>query len=149
MLKNVRKSKILLSFIAIILMFVLCGNLYSFATEENTTGNTVTITPITSGNVGNSTGNNSTNNTNTADNNTTTNSIIAPSNNTANNTNVASNANNTNNTANNTTVYNNTNSTSNSSGLPYTGTNSKAMLLIIVFAISAVYAYKKVSDYNV
>ena len=139
MLKNVKKGKILLSLIASILMVVLCGNLYSFATEENTSNTPVTITPTTSGNNTQSGTNNTANNTENRA------SIIATGNNTTNNTNIA----NTNNTANNASVYNNTSNTSNSTGLPYTGTNSKAMLLIVVFALSAVYAYKKVSDYNV
>ncbi len=144
MLKNVRKSKILLSLFAICLMMVLFGNLYSLATEDNTAGNNpVTITPTTNENVGQGA-----NNTNTSNNTGNKASIVATSgNNTANNTNVSSN--NTNNTANNNTSVYNTNNTSNSSHLPYTGTNSKGMLLIVVFAVSAVYAYKKVSDYNV
>lgn len=106
MLKNVRKSKFLVSLIAIILMIVLFGNIYSLATSDNGS-NTVTITATTDNTAG------------------------------------------ANNTTNNTSTYNNTNSTSNSSSLPYTGTNSKTILLVVVFAISAVYAYKKVSDYNV
>lgn len=141
MLKNVKKSKILLSLIAILLMVALCGNVYSLATE----GNTVTITATTDNT-------SASQNTNTKNTNTNTNSstnitpiVSSSGNNTANNT--------TNNTANNATnnasTYNNTNATSNSSGLPYTGTNSSAIVFIIVFALSAVYAYKKVSDYNV
>lgn len=145
MLKNVEKSKILLSFIAVVLMIVLFGNIYSLATEENAT-NTVTITATTD-----TTG--ATNTNNTSNTNTNTNSANLTANNVVNTPNVSASANNTtnnkvNNTANNTSTYNNTNSVSNSSNLPYTGTNSKAMLLIVVFAISAVYAYKKVSDYN-
>lgn len=137
MLKNVRKGKILLSLIASILMIVLFGNIVSLATEDNTAGNNpVTITPTTSGN-------NTTNNTNNTANQS---SIIAPSNNQVNN---VTNNTNTNNTMNNNTSVYNTNKTSNSSSLPYTGTNSKGMLLIVLFAVSAVYAYKKVSDYNV
>lgn len=143
MLKNVRKSKILLSLFAICLVMVLFGNLYSLATEDNTAGNNpVTITPTTNENVGQGA-----NNTNTGNNTANKASIVATSgNNTANNSSIS---NNTNNTANNNTSVYNTNNTSNSSHLPYTGTNSKAMLLIVVFALSAVYAYKKVSDYNV
>lgn len=142
MLKNVKKGKILLSLIVMILMMVLFGNIYSLATEDNTAGNNpVTITPTTTN------GNNTVNNTNT-NNTANQSSIIAPSNNAVNNANVGNNTN-TNNTANNNTSVYNTSNTSNSSSLPYTGTNSKAMLLIIVFAISSIYAYKKVSDYNV
>lgn len=134
MLKNVRKSKILLSLIAIILMIVLFGNVYSLATSDNGS-NTVTITATTD----NTSGTNNTTNTNNTNTNTNSNT----------NTNVAPISATANNTTNNTSTYNNTNSTSNSSSLPYTGTNSKTILLVVVFAISAVYAYKKVSDYNV
>lgn len=143
MLKNVGKSKILLSFIAIVLMIVLFGNIYSLATEENAT-NTVTITATTDTTGATNTNTNSTSNTNSANITANNANVSASANNTTNNT--ARNT--TNNTANNTSTYNNTNSVSNSSNLPYTGTSSKAILLIVVFAISAVYAYKKVSDYN-
>lgn len=144
MLKNVRKSKILLSLIAIILMVVLFGNVYALAADGNTS-NTVTITATTENTSA------GTNDTNT---NTNTNSVNISANTASNITTVTSSTNNTanntvNNTSNNTSTYNNTNSTSNSSSLPYTGTNSKTILLVVAFAISAVYAYKKVSDYNV
>lgn len=79
-----------------------------------------------------STGNNATNNaaTNNATNNTN------KANNTTNNTNKANNTNNS-------SVYNNTN-------LPKTGLASSLPIaaLVVVFGISAVYAYKKVSDYK-
>lgn len=136
MLKKVEKSKILLSFVAIALIFVLLGNVYSLATEN--TNNTVTITATTDTTGGNSNENtNSNTNTNTAN----ITSIVSSNTNTTDNT--------SNNTANNTSTYNNTNATTNSSSLPYTGTNSKTIVLVVLFAISAVYAYKKVSDYNI
>lgn len=80
-------------------------------------------------------------NTNKASNNTNTN-------NAANNTNKAANNTNTNNVANNTnksSVYNNTNS-----NLPKTGIEDSipVAMLVVVFGISAVYAYKKVNDYK-
>ena len=146
MLKNVGKSKILVSLIAIILMVVLFGNVYSLATEENTSNPvTITATTDTTGATNTNTNTSTNTNTNTNSQNITTNTanvanVSASANNTTNNT--------TNNTANNTSTYNNTNSVSNSSNLPYTGTNSKGIVLMIVFALSAVYAYKKVSDYN-
>ena len=69
-------------------------------------------------------------------------------NNAANNTNkAANNTNNANNVANNTnkSVYNNTNS-----NLPKTGIEDSipVAMLVVIFGISAVYAYKKVSDYK-
>ena len=126
MLRNVRKSRILLSIAIIALIFVLLGNSYSLATEG---GNTVTITATTE-----NTGSSDNTNTNT-DTNTNTNvnavsnvtSIVSSNNNTANNT---------------------SNTTTNTSSLPHTGTDSKTVLLVVVFALSAVYAYKKVNDYN-
>lgn len=59
-----------------------------------------------------------------------------------NNTNNTSNTNNTNNT-NNSSVYNNTN-------LPKTGVGDSipVAMLVVVFGISAVYAYKKIKDYR-
>lgn len=82
--------------------------------------------------------NNSSNtaNTNTSNNSTNTNNTSnTNTNNTTNNTNNASN--------NNSSVYNNTN-------LPKTGTASTLPIaaLVVIFGISAVYAYKKVSDYK-
>ena len=78
-------------------------------------------------------------NTNNASNNTNTNNAV-------NNTNKS--ANNTNNTANNTnksSVYNNTNT-----NLPKTGIEDSipVAMLVVVFGISAVYAYKKINDYR-
>ena len=52
-------------------------------------------------------------------------------------------------TGNNVTTYNNTNNTANT--LPYTGIGDTVLpvaLLIVIFGISAVYAYKKVNDYK-
>ena len=83
-------------------------------------------------------------NTNKSANNANTNN--ANTNSAANNTNRA--ANNTNNVANNTnksSVYNNTNT-----NLPKTGIEDSipVAMLVVVFGISAVYAYKKVNDYK-
>lgn len=66
--------------------------------------------------------------------------------NSANNTNRNNTSNNTNrtNNANNSSIYNNTNT------LPKTGVTDSipVAVLLIVFAISAVYAYKKIKDYR-
>lgn len=88
----------------------------------------------------------------------TTNNTRNTVNNTSNTTNTANNTSNTNsnrtnNTSNrtnsttNSSVYNNTNNTSN---LPKTGIEDSlpTMVLIVIFAISAVYAYKRIKDYN-
>ena len=136
MLKNVRKSRILLSIVAIALMFILLGNMYSLAAEDNT----VTITATNDNNTANT--NNTTNTGNTVN-------LTANTNNTTSNTSSIVSNNTTNNTTNNTSTYNNTNTTSNSTKSPHTGSSSKTILLVVIFALSAVYAYKKVSDYNV
>ncbi len=130
MLKNVRKSQILLSIVVIALVFVLLGNIHSLATEGGAS-NPVTITATTQ-------------NTSTTDNTSNTANVSGTSNISSI---VSASGNSANQTANNTSTYNNT--TTSSSGLPYTGTNSKVILLVVAFGISAIYAYKKVSDYNV
>lgn len=83
----------------------------------------------------NSTKNNTTDN-NTTDNNANKNNTNANKNNTNTNKN---NANNTNNSS----IYNNTN-------LPKTGIEDSipVAMLVVVFGISAVYAYKKIKDYR-
>lgn len=75
----------------------------------------------------------------TLDNNTNTNSNNTNTNNTNTNTNNTNKANNTNNSS----IYNNTN-------LPKTGVSQSipVAVLIVVFGISAVYAYKKIKDYK-
>ena len=50
----------------------------------------------------------------------------------------------TNNTTNNTNVSNYTNSTK----LPQTGIDSSVLFIMAIFAVSAVFAYKKIKDYN-
>ena len=88
-------------------------------------------------NSGNTNSNNNSNNSNTNNNNSNTN-------NNNNNTNKANNnANTNNNNSNNNSVYNNNN-------LPKTGIGDSipVAMLIVIFGISAVYAYKKVKDYR-
>ena len=41
------------------------------------------------------------------------------------------------------------NNVNNNSGMPYTGVNSSAIVFIVICGISAIYAYKKIRDYNV
>lgn len=91
----------------------------------------------------------------TVDNNTTngtTNGTSGTSNNTS-NSNSTNNTTNRNNTSNNTNSTNNTNNSSiynNTNSLPKTGVTDSipVAVLLIVFAISAVYAYKKIKDYR-
>lgn len=77
------------------------------------------------------------------------------SSNTSNRANNTSNTNRTNNTSNNSSNTNRTNNTANNSSynnsnLPKTGIESSipVAMLIVVFAISSVYAYKKINDYK-
>lgn len=99
--------------------------------------NDFTTLPITN-NTGNTNNASNTGNTNTATN--TTNNINNNTNNVTNNT--SNNTNNTNNT-NNSSIYNNTN-------LPSTGIEDSipVAMLVVVFGISAIYAYKKINDYR-
>lgn len=90
------------------------------------------LTPTVDNNTTNGTSNNNTANSNSANN--------TNRNNTSNNTNRTNRTNNTNNSS----IYNNTNT------LPKTGVTDSipVAVLLIVFAISAVYAYKKIKDYR-
>ena len=55
-----------------------------------------------------------------------------------------------NNAQNNISSYNNVaNKANTSAGLPYTGSSSSMVLIVIALAGSAIYAYKKIRDYNV
>lgn len=144
---KVKKEKVLASLIAIIMVALVIGNVYSLATEGNTTsGGAITLTQPT----------NNSSSTNKASNNATGNTDIdvgaevGATNRTGNNTNSNTNTNtstNTNSSNTNSSRYNNTNSTS--SKLPYAGSNTSIIFIVIALVASAVYAYKKVSDYNV
>lgn len=131
---NLKKEKILVSLVVITLITLVFGSIYSLAS-----------TPLIQG------GSSSDGNTTGAVNNTTDNTANAASNNTS--AIVGSTVNNTNNTTNSTSnnTTNNTarNTSTNTSKLPYAGTSSSVIFIVIALAISALYAYKKVSDYNV
>lgn len=121
-MKNSKLFKSLIISIIGVMLIAISGQV--FAADDNSYKD---LTTAISGN--NTTSNNSTNN-NTANNTT---------NNTTNNST-------TNNTTGNKTVYNNTANT-----LPKTGIGDTVLpvaVLIVVFGISAVYAYKKVNDYK-
>lgn len=47
-------------------------------------------------------------------------------------------------------IYNNVNNTTNNTNLPKTGIGDSipTMVLVVVFGISAIYAYKKIKEYN-
>ena len=120
-----RKSNLIkvISILVISLMVMLFStNVMAAETDNGFTD----LTPSVNNTNTNNSNTNSTNNTNSNTNNTNTN-----------------NTNRTNNT-NNSSIYNNTNS------LPRTGVTDSipVAVLLIVFAISAVYAYKKIKDYK-
>ena len=132
-----KKGKMIVSFVLMMVVLVICASSV-FATDGS---NTNTPTPITiTGNSSRNTTNNVTTN-NTATNNAPT-QITAntSSNNSANN--ASSSVSSYNNSS------NNSNTASNSQGLPYTGTSYSIVFIIIALVVSAIYAYKKVSDYN-
>ena len=124
MLKLV-KEKMLVSLVVVMLVALVFGSINSMAT---------TITPKPS---------------NTASSSNTANKAVGASvstsnktgNNAVNNTNKATNTNKTN-----TSNYKNTNS---ANKLPYAGTNSSTGFVVVALIASALYAYKKVSDYNI
>lgn len=88
--------------------------------------------------------NTNSNNANTNTNNTNTNSNSSNTNtNNANTNNTNRNTNNANTNSNNSSIYNNTN-------LPKTGLEDSipVAMLVVIFGISAIYAFKKINDYK-
>ena len=118
---------------SIILLVVF--NVKTLATEEVNNTNTnssrtiITATPV----------NNTANNTNNTSNDNNTNT---------NNTNTNTNTNSANNVVNNTNSSRNSSSYVNSSSLPYAGTSSSIIFIVIALGVSAIYAYKKVKEYG-
>ena len=137
-------KKKILSIAIIAILFIVCVlNSTAFAT------NIVTIDASnTSASTGGTTGAGSitiTSSNNTVSNNT---SIESAAKNTAVN-NLTTSANNAAKT-NLVSSYNNTaNKANTANGLPYTGSDSSIVFIFIAFVASAIYAYKKVRDYNV
>ena len=125
-----KKEKILMSLVVLMLVVCVFGSVHSLATEITATPktNTTVITPITATN-NNTTNNNTTNNTNLVSISGKVNTVKA-------------------NNVTNSSKYNNVTKT-NSTKLPYAGTDSSLIFIVIAFAASAIYAYKKVSEYNV
>lgn len=143
---KLKKEKILASLIAIVMVALVIGNVYSLATEGNTsTGGTISLTST-----GNSSSNKSSNTNISANTDADLGAEVGATNssrNTNSNTNSSSNTN-TNSNTNSSRYGNNTNSSS-SSRLPYAGSNTSIIFIVIALGASAIYAYKKVSDYNI
>ncbi len=120
------KEKLLLSLVVVLMIALAIGNVTSLATAPQITATT-----------GKTNNTNSALSTNNAANVGATESVSAAGNNTSNKTN------NTN------SKSNKTNTNRVSSSLPYAGTNGTVVFVVIALAASAIYAYKKVSDYNI
>lgn len=142
---KLKKEKILVSLVVITLITLVFGSIYSLAsTPLIADTNTSATDENTTGAVNNQASNTNTN-TNTGSSSST--AIVGSTVNT--NTNTNSNTNTNTNTNRNTLANNTVKNTTNSSKLPYAGTNSSVIFVVIALAISALYAYKKISDYNV
>lgn len=132
--------KKLLSVISIVLLILVISSVSSLATELSANNTQTESDPVQ---IGATNTNKSNTNTNTNKANTTSNTNKINTTTNTNKSNVVGATNKTN-----TTSYN---SSTNSSKLPYAGSaNTTSIVLIaIAFVGSAVYAYKKVTDYNV
>ncbi len=130
-----KKSVVMKIFLVILVSLMLIVTTNFVQAVDNTTG----YQDLTNLTGNNSSGNNNTSNTNSANSN----------NNTSGN-NTARNNSNTLNTGAVTNTNKNNTSTYNNSSLPKTGVEDSipTMLLLVVFGISAVYAYKKIKEYK-
>ena len=137
------KSKKILGLVTIVVLLLICigGSETSAAvsnipqiTAGNTTANRINANTASGINItiGDTTSENDKKNTN----NTTKNNVTNKNNVVNKNTN-----------KNNTSLYNNSNK--NTSNLPYTGTSDSVLFIIVALLDSAIYAYKKIRDYNV
>jgi len=137
---KMKKQKLLISLLIVAVVAILFGNVMSDATQITTNSETVTpsTTNATNTNAGsisiNASKTNATTNNKVNTNSTSINAAVSSYKNT--------NTNSTVNTAKN---------TANTSKLPYAGNGNilGAVVLAVAFVGSALYAYKKVSDYNV
>ena len=124
------KEKMLVSLVVIMLAVMVFGSVSSLATVIKPSTNTNTTNTSADNTVG-AASSNSTNNTNKAN-------AISSSVNAISNTNKT-----------NTSKYSNTNTNKSASKLPYAGSNTSMVFVVVALVASAVYAYKKVSDYNI
>lgn len=123
------KEKMLVSLVVIMLAVMVFGSVSSLATVIKPTTNTNTTNTSADNTVGAAKDNTTNTNTNKA--NAISSSVNAISNKT------------------NTTKYSNTNTNKSASKLPYAGSNTSIVFVVVALGLSAVYAYKKVSDYNI
>ena len=133
-----RKSKIVTSLVLIVCVVFLLGTMAVYA--DTSTPTTITTITTTSGN------NTVENETENKVGNETKNTTV---NNTANTITIGGGTN-TNNTANRLSATTTNNSaTTADKNLPYTGSNYSIAFVIVALGISAVYAYRKITEYNV
>lgn len=128
------KKSNLIQIITILLVSIMVM-LFSTSVNAETTLDPINMQALESNSNSNSANNTNTNNTNTNN----TNKANKTNNTNTNNTNKANNINNTNNSS----VYNNNN-------LPKTGIEDSIPVaaLVVVFGVSAVYAYRKIKEYK-
>ena len=133
-----KKSVVMKIFLVILVSLMLIVTTNFVQAVDNTTG----YQDLTNLTGNNSSGNNNTSNTNSANSNNNTSGNNTARNNTTSALNSA-NATNRTNTTNNTSTYNNTT-------LPHTGIGDSipVAVLVVVFGVSAVYAYKKIKEYK-
>lgn len=127
-----KKEKIFISLVVILMISLVVGNIYSLATENNPVKITANTNTANAANTANKT------NTTNEDKNESVSGTVNGTNNVKNNT--------VNNTSKNTAAKN---TTTNSTSLPKAGTDSTVVFLVLGFVASTIYAYKKVSDYNI
>lgn len=127
---KMKKEKMIISLVVVALLALIFGNVTSNATSL--TGNSVTLNVSATNSTTLNINTNKTNTTNTNTNKSSINAAVSNYANTNSNVNTAKN-------------------TANTSKLPYAGNGNVAgaIVLAVIFVGSAVYAYKKVSDYNV
>ena len=128
---KLKKEKILVSLITILMIVLVVGNVYSLATDSNTG---IQLTQS----------NNNTANTNKASNTANTNANIGAEVGATNTNSSKNNTSNTNKVSNNAVKNTNTNTNSSASKLPYAGSNTSIIFIVVALGVSAVYAYKKV-----
>ena len=138
------KKKILSILIITILFCVCLLNSRVFAT------NIVTIDASNTGATVNSNNAGSITITSQSGNNTANNVVNNTANNAVSNNSSVNNLTISNNAANNVSKYNNVaNKANTAAGLPYTGSNTSVVFIVIAFIASAIYAWKKIRDYNI
>lgn len=137
---KMKKQKLLISLLIVAVVAILFGNVMSDATQITT--NSITVIPSTTNATNTNAGSISINASKT---NATTNNKVN-----TNSTSINAAVSSYNNTNTNSTV-NTAKNTANTSKLPYAGNGNilGAVVLAVAFVGSALYAYKKVSDYNV